>query len=70
MSHVTLHSLFQSTPPRREVTRHPLRRTHRRVISIHTSPKGGDSRCSPFLFQVWISIHTSPKGGDLFAARR
>ena len=37
-------ALFQSTPPRREVTHEfiYLRRTD--VISIHTSPKGGDTR--------------------------
>ncbi len=33
---------FQSTPPRREVTRVRLDLAHRLIISIHTSPKGGD----------------------------
>ena len=34
---------FQSTPPRREVTRVPEEYLRAQYISIHTSPKGGDS---------------------------
>ena len=34
--------IFQSTPPRREVTHAQSDTNQRHVISIHTSPKGGD----------------------------
>ncbi len=33
-------------------------------ISIHTSPKGGDTRAPSTCGHQAISIHTSPKGGD------
>ena len=36
-------SVFQSTPPRREVTLFIVVSGRYRIISIHTSPKGGDS---------------------------
>ena len=35
-----------------------------RVISIHTSPKGGDDLPAVRFGDLAISIHTSPKGGD------
>ncbi len=38
------------------------------VISIHTSPKGGDRVDTAAIRQTNISIHTSPKGGDEVAA--
>ena len=56
--------LFQSTPPRREVTERYVCRPDRRAISIHTSPKGGDILVQILTQQPDISIHTSPKGGD------
>ena len=56
---------FRPTPPRREVTRELRDLYPEAVISIHTSPKGGDqSGQGPQEVEPKISIHTSPKGGD------
>ena len=55
---------FQSTPPRREVTDAHGSAPAMGVISIHTSPKGGDLFQMPVSLRQLISIHTSPKGGD------
>ena len=60
-------SSFQSTPPRREVTHGWRDHDHGHRISIHTSPKGGDSRATLDDVNILISIHTSPKGGDMTA---
>ena len=40
------------------------------LISIHTSPKGGDAVKRHGVWMVDISIHTSPKGGDRRGAIR
>ena len=56
---------FQSTPPRREVTRDTMDAATTVVISIHTSPKGGDEFHANNGRSYDISIHTSPKGGDI-----
>ena len=56
--------LFQSTPPRREVTTTTEDMLIETAISIHTSPKGGDLEESRHDVGEHISIHTSPKGGD------
>ncbi len=61
---IPLKMVFQSTPPRREVTAGRGRVGQVCVISIHTSPKGGDLRAMPTPSRCLISIHTSPKGGD------
>ena len=55
---------FQSTPPRREVTFDVVGDWWAVPISIHTSPKGGDSFPLSAPRDRDISIHTSPKGGD------
>ncbi len=55
---------FQSTPPRREVTGPLVESGDGTVISIHTSPKGGDLQAHGLMERSDISIHTSPKGGD------
>ena len=57
-------TVFQSTPPRREVTIRTTLRESPALISIHTSPKGGDATRHQPDSTPHISIHTSPKGGD------
>ena len=61
---VVREAIFQSTPPRREVTPSKLKPNIVNSISIHTSPKGGDEPTRYAHEQYRISIHTSPKGGD------
>ena len=56
--------VFQSTPPRREVTDVDDDGVDDSIISIHTSPKGGDNIHGVHGLIGGISIHTSPKGGD------
>ena len=65
-----IEELFQSTPPRREVTPVYLPLLASAVISIHTSPKGGDPFGGGRAHLDMISIHTSPKGGDITPAYR
>ena len=60
---------FQSTPPRREVTRVGEWCGPHVRISIHTSPKGGDIQDDQIQAGHVISIHTSPKGGDRMQSR-
>ena len=62
-------TIFQSTPPRREVTSAEYEGYWPLPISIHTSPKGGDAGSGSGGAWVPISIHTSPKGGDVRVQR-
>ena len=56
-----LTNLFQSTPPRREVTDADDDGVDDSIISIHTSPKGGDNLALPAAVEVSIFQSTPPR---------